>query len=398
MKKDKIYIYDDESPRGTRYKDTLKKVDALKEFDIHALSDPEFKSMFDELNERRKVSKKGCTGGKKSNKADEAKVFIVDFRLIELTSGLNGEEVAYDLLCFSDCEYIIGLNRYSMDSTFDLTLLGHLDSYVDLNISHKDLKNQGLWTGEPKRGYRPWYWPAILHYLKNREKQIDEIMNHFDDPIFETLKIPEHIMRSIPNRASNYLGTSRKDVTKTTFEDFFSQSELVLTPRDREIQFPSKRKAKIIASRLSKWFEKAILPGQNILVDAPHLIARYPSLLKGNRKKIDTWNKTAKFGKVSELGIHHNKIEECSFDQHWASRPVWFWSDVSEISEIEEVKEPWKRSEYDFVFAEDASSFYKKGECRTFVSNVESPFRLRYVKRFRFGGIDYRPVHLLFKR
>jgi hypothetical protein len=356
----------------------------------------EFKKMFEELNRRRIAFLKGKKQDEDFTRADVAKVFIVDFRLLESTiPGVNGEEFAYNLLCFSDCEYIMGLNRYYIERTFDLTLSGHLDSRADLNIGSQDLDNQGLWTGE-STGYRPWYWPAVLNYLKNREKQISDVENNFESSISETLKIPEHIMRSIPISASNYLGISGKDITRTTFKDFFLKSSF-LTPKERKIEL--KRKAKIVASRLSKWFERAILPGQHILVDAPHLVLRLPSLLEGNKENINTWNKTVKFVSAKELGFHHHKIEKSLFNQHWLSRPAWFWPEVSEMAEIEEVKEPWKRKDFGFVFAEDASSFYKKKECRDFLSNVDSPFRLRNIRYFRKdGSVDYRPAHLLFKR
>ena len=198
MSSDKILIYDDESQAKGRYSKKLKSVVALKKFDIISMSDEDFGKTLTELNDRRKASLKGDNRTEKSTPADDAKVFIVDFRLIESFPGLNGEEFAYNLLCFSDCVYIIGFNRYYIERTFDLTLSGHLDSYADLNIGSQDLENQGLWTGE-STGYRSWYWPAVLNYLKNRKKQISDVENNFESSICETLKIPEHIMRSIPN-------------------------------------------------------------------------------------------------------------------------------------------------------------------------------------------------------
>ncbi|MCK5022882.1 MAG: hypothetical protein KAS04_01780, partial [Candidatus Aenigmarchaeota archaeon] len=375
--------------------DKLQTVTGLKN-NTSIIDDDNFRKMLFELNDRRKNCLKGREKSENHIDADDAKIFIVDFRLMEKFPGLNGEEFAYNLLCFSDCKYIIGLNRYHMESTFDLTLMGNFDSYADLNISYQDLDNQGLWNGKTT-GYRPWYWSNVLNYLKNREKQIREVEKNFNSSICETLKIPEHVMKNIPNSAGNYLGIDRKNISKMTFKDFFLKSN-ILVPRDLKNDFSVKRKAKIVASRLSKWFEMTILPGQDILVDAPHLVLGFPSLLRGNKKNISTWNKTTKFGLAKDLGIHHQKIKNHIFSEHWLSRPAWFWHDISEMVEIDEVKEPWKRKDFGFVFAEDASSFYNKNECKNFISSVESSFRERYIKDFRKKSVKYKPIQLLFKR
>ena len=36
---------------------------------------------------------------------------------------------------------------------------------------------------------------------------------------------------------------------------------------------------RVAAARLGKWLERLVLPGQNVLVDAPHLVSRFPSLV-----------------------------------------------------------------------------------------------------------------------
>lgn len=396
MSKKLIMIYDDEARAAKMYLNRLEKRPSLKEFEIEHISNDDFQDILLELNKRRKAILDGKKREEQAIKVDDARIFIIDFRLMDLTPGLNGEEVAYNLLCFSDCRYIMGMNRYYMGKTFDLTLTGHLDSYADLNISDKDLENEGLWTGESV-DYRPWYWPAILSYLNDRERQINDVMDNFDESISKVLEIPEHIIKGIPKKAGSYLGIAGDEIVKATFEDFFIKSNIILNPKERNKKFPLDRKAKIIASRLSKWIERSILPGQDIFVDAPHLITRYPSLLLGKKRSdIETWNKTSHFKGVSSLGIRYKKLKTCRFKQHWTSRPVWFWPDVSEIPKIDEVKQPWKRKNYGFVFAEDASSFYKEEECKDFISNVESPFRMRYIKSFK--GVNYRPIHLLLKR
>jgi len=398
MSEGKILIYDDDKSLLRRHSRRLEKVEALKDFDIRPLENQDFKDAFDELIKRRKAALHNKNRRESTVVFDEAKIFIIDFNLVEINVGLNGEEVAYNLLCFSDCEYIIGLNRFHSDRVFDLGLTGNIESYSDINISYRDLENEGLWTGE-STGYRPWYWPAVLSYLKQRRKQINEVKNNIDEKISKVLEIPEDVMVCLPNKAGSYSGVDGKRTVQLTFDDFLRKSDLALMPKERrKMELSTRRKAKIAASRLSKWIEGIVMPGQNVLVDAPHLVSRYPSLLKGRKDNLENWNKTAKFTSVSNLGIQQSKIRSSIFKRHWVSRPVWLWPDLSENSKIPEVKEPWKKKDYDFVFAEDASSFFLKKDCRSFVSNVDSPFKIRYIKDFRSKKVNYKPNHLLIRR
>ena len=147
--------------------------------------------------------------------------------------------------------------------------------------------------------------------------------------------------------------------------------------------------ARVGVVRLSKWLERLVLPEQDILVDAPHLVSRYPSLMTGDAMDIETWNRTARLVSHKALGLRTNLIEPCRLKKdHWLSRAVWFWDELRECEDILEVREPWKMQTPDWVFCEDASRFYEEGY-REFIAHVESPFARRFVKFF--GDVDYRP-------
>lgn len=147
---------------------------------------------------------------------------------------------------------------------------------------------------------------------------------------------------------------------------------------------------RIAVTRISKWLERLILPGQDTLVDAPHLVSRYPSLLKEELTDIVTWNKTARFGSYIDLGLDHRKIEEFRFKKScWLSRPTWFWRGLSECQKIKEVSAPWEKKSTDFAFCEDDSKFHKREECKEFIAESDSPYVQRFV--FGFEDVDYRP-------
>jgi hypothetical protein len=132
-----------------------------------------------------------------------------------------------------------------------------------------------------------------------------------------------------------------------------------------------------------------VLPELDILVDAPHLVSRYPSLLDGDPDDIKTWNRTTQLSSYTELGLKSDLIEPFRLKkEHWLSRPVWLWDGLRECEDILEVREPWETVRPNWVFCEDISKFYE-GDFQEFVAEVESPFARRFVKYI--DDIEYRP-------
>ena len=133
-----------------------------------------------------------------------------------------------------------------------------------------------------------------------------------------------------------------------------------------------------------------MLPEQDILVDAPHLVSRYPSLIANDKQGIKAWNRTAQLVDYRDLGLDTELLEPYRFKKdYWISRPVWFWDKLRESEKITEVIEPWKTAKPDWVFCEDASRFYNRNACREFLADTSSPFTRRFAKGFK--NVDYRP-------
>lgn len=139
------------------------------------------------------------------------------------------------------------------------------------------------------------------------------------------------------------------------------------------------------------------------MVDAPHLVSRFPSLLTGEVNKRAAWNKTASFRGMSDLGIQYRRIAEFRFGkQDWLSRPAWFWKRLSNFDKIAEVADPWSGARPNQAFCEDVSSFLPREATREFVADLPSPFVRRFVvdKSSKEGqkyakdlsGIDYVPA------
>ena len=393
--KETILVYDDDREFGHDYVDRLEKLDVVTEtFKVEILDDTEFIKELRILKERQYDLREGKSWNDNSLSLDNASIFIIDFELIkpELGPIPSGEGVAYYTRCYSRCGLIVGLN-FIRGNIFDLTLEGNPKSFADLNISSDQLDNPGLW-GEDTGDFRPWYWPDLPKQLETFEKKIVDIKENLDSPICNFLGFPKEVVEIFTRNVGEFIGN---DPHETTFRDFVKDSPNVLKGKDNKATdyMDEEMMGRIAASRVSKWLERLVLPGQDILVDAPHLVMRYPSLLVLDNTKVENWNNTAKFEPFNKLGLCFETIEQFRFKKdYWLSRPVWFSSQLSDCREIKEVQEPWTRGDIDFVFCEDSSSFYEKKKCRTFIAKIESPYDRRFVHYFR-DDVEYSPIKRL---
>ena len=293
---------------------------------------------------------------------DEAAIFIIDYDLLksQATKFLTGEIIAYIVRCFSECKLIVGLNQYGHNS-FDLTLRGHPESFADLNLGVDQLSNPDLWRGnwgDFRQRYRPWYWPNLSDALGNFDRKVEEALENLDKPICEVLCFGPELFRLLPRTVVQFIGkVEGKEPDETTLREFVLQSGNGLRPKDATISDKNVL-ARVGAARISKWLERLVLPEQDFLVDAPHLVSRYPSLITDDEKKIKAWNRTAQLVDCDELGLNTDLIEPCRFEKdYWVSRPVWFWDKLRECESIQEIKEPWLTVKPSWVFCEDAFSF-----------------------------------------
>ena len=409
--KETILIYDDDGERAEGFmkklENGLRKAKQDEFFDfIFFDNNNEFQESITVLQNRqnRFRDNKDIYLKDEMMKIDKASIFIIDYDLLgnevgnSFTGSLTGEIVAYLVRCFSKCKLIVGVNQYGMNP-FDLTLRGDMDSFVDLNLGQDQLSNpylwKGDWLGSRSGGFRPWSWPNLFDIICNFDRRIEEVQEEkLDKPICEILGFTPEVFQLLPREIVQFIGKYEgKEANQTTFREFVNKSGNGL--RFKDAKKPKKGindhvLERVGAARISKWLEQLVLPEQDILVDAPHLVLRYPSLIKGDEGEISTWNKTAQLVRHEDLELDINSIEEYKFEKaHWISRPVWFWDKLRECEDIIEVSEPWETVIPDWVFCEDTSCFHKQEACKEFYADVASPFTRRFVKNFK--GVDYQP-------
>jgi hypothetical protein len=391
MSKRKILIFDDEESNREKYvKELNKTVDLSKKFQIESIQKEDFLREWNILVSRYRNLRETKKKKDETSVLDDTSVFIIDYDLIKASDSsgyLTGENVSYLVRNFSKCLFIIGFTQFGTNY-FDLTLKKQSTSHADLRLGSDQLTNPGLWSKE-RTEFLPWCWPNIPKYLDNLPKKLEDIENNMDESICDYFGMTKDVIGNLPRSVSEFIG---KNPQETTFKQFLRESDNALSRVDRKFvdKLDSDVKKLLISSRISKWLEQMVLPGQNTLIDAPHLVQKYPSLLKGEITDPKSWNATATFEKVGSIGLEYKIIEDYRFKkEHWLSHPAWFLNQVNNCQKIKEVLDPWTKTSTDFVFCEDSSSFYKKTDCKEFLAELDSPYIRRYVRKFK--GIEYTP-------
>jgi hypothetical protein len=380
---DRVLIYDDDPKLAKKWAQELNDQEAFaKHFEAEVMQS----ESIDKLKERYEDYSKKRQWSHGDIDLDETSVLVIDFRLDTLTTG---ELIAYLSRCFTTCHAIIGVNQFGINP-FDLTLMGHIDSYCDVNIGQSQISNPGLWSHNWNT-FRPWYWPIMCDFVKNQKLRTNEVLINADAVVVDVLHINDEI-DYFPRTTRAVLG---QYPTNITFRDLVVKSNLGLLSKDRRLHNQENISddfiGRVAAARLAKWLEYQVLSGQDILVDAPHLVSRFPSLLSGDISEIIDWNKITSFAPPKSLGVDHKRIESFRYKKDtWLSKAAWFWRGVSSFSEIKEVAEPWSKEKVEFVFCENSSRFHLPDQTRQFFAQVDSPYVRRHILK-GFSQVEYEP-------
>lgn len=398
--KELIVIFDDEREGPTTWKRELEGIPELQErFDIITPGAEDFHKDFEVLETRHQDLRRTGAFSADQTCFDRAAVLIVDFDLAFLSSkeSLTGERVAYLARCFSSCGLIIGLNQFG-PNTFDLSLRGRIESFADLNIGGRHLTSFGLWV-DRVAGFRPWHWPVVPLAVDAFRRRVSALENELNSPILRYLEFPEEVVQAMPRSVLEFLDVGGEDPTASAFTEFVFKSGEAYRDKDADaarIAFEEGKLhprfvAGIAAARIGKWLERVVLPGQALVVDAPHLVERFPSLLNTGgqaNEDVSIWNRTAS---LLSPAIHTDLIApfhvQCT---DWFWRPVWFWPPMTRYEGIKENADPWSFGAPPYVFCEDTSMFVEREQAHAFVADVPSSFARRYVARIT--DVDYRPA------
>lgn len=382
-----VAICDDESSNRDKWKDELGKIPGFSDsFEVELIvadeKDGNFRKAIDGLGERKKQARSTTsTKAGAENLFDKIDLLIVDYDLINAAHGnwITGEEIAYLARCYSSCKVIVAVNQYG-SNPFDLNLTGHFpESFADINLGDKQVSNPGLWTKNWPNGFRPWYWPMLPNLINDIAIRVKDVSGeNLDRPVKEVLGFRDDAWRLLPRETIAKITPrgSNKVSEQITIRDVIENSELGLRHKDELMD--DEAAARIAGARLGQWLDYAVLAAQDILVDAPHLVERYPSLTGKSDPTIDQLNTFARIDSPDVLGLDKNLAELAFGKSHWLSRPAWYWPSVTQAKWIKEVLDPWGTIAPNAYFCEDVSRFVAIDQTREFRIRVPSVYDTRH--------------------
>lgn len=315
---------------------------------------------------------------------DDVDILVLDYDLVHIDedrSRHTGEGLARLARTFSRCGVVVVLNQFR-EVEFDLGMRGHLWSYADINISADLIDTAGLWTDPPWEGFRPWSWQTLAAAVETQKSRQTLVVGSFEDSIVDVLGIQEEDAVRFSDTAFEFLApeaTNFGDLARITFKDYLAHAG------DRDAMAASSDIAaatRFVGARIGKWLEREVLGGQDVLVDIPHLVERYPFLLGGDRQELDAWNEAIYSPEV----IRERVPTEAWFEPaDFLSRPAVWRHRFEADAGISETSYSFDYSTVPpYAFLEDTSQFARLEDAKGFRAGHHNAFDARFVK-----GIDY---------
>jgi hypothetical protein len=402
-----IYVCDDKEALAKGWADEIR-AKAGNDVTVERIEDPgsEFKKLL------RRIPREGRDiEGEVESAFDKADVLVVDYDLLEVDADQarhTGEGFARTARLYSDCGLVIVMNQFVNEAAFDLSLTGHLHSFADLNIDDRQVELGTLW-GAKRDGsiFAPWHWPDLESALVQRKALIERVEDRLDESLLEAIQFPIEMTSRLSDRAFGFLfplidgtpgpvsPTENLDKLKALTVRQFLLSMNEHKEFERAIEANPKRAASAATARIAKWYSRAVVAPQDLLVDVPHLLQRMPFLLRsdfGDVGQIKTWNDAIEAGSDALIP----ELSECEFapSKEWIGRSSYWWPKISNHPKVTDLRSKFDLSTFpDVVFAEDASCFIDQEEAVAFRAGFFNQYDIRYIKFFK--DVHYGPARRL---
>ncbi|TFW43138.1 hypothetical protein [Pseudomonas fluorescens] len=395
MSKINVLVLDDEYDRACSWKLELSKfVDA----NITVLKKNLVSDFITELHRSRLASRTGTFSP--AIGYEDYHLLIVDYDLLGLdehssAAWSTGAEIAYTARLMSALGPIVVVNQYGT-CNFDLTMKRTVSSYADYDVGSVQITDQGLWKSSGFSGFRPWHWPNLLTEVTRVEEFRNFIQENLDKPAMSTLgfeledtEAPNYLAYDIAGVLGVKSGGAR------TFRDIALKSVGLsvfnILDKDKSIVecMPEKQLARVACSIISHWLEKVVLPNQQAVADLPHIVSRFPWLLKDPSDK-RAWEKLSTLDYVDILNPDLRK--HAVSNSFMYSRPA-FW--IERIKGAFPVPDDFNIANVpDLVFCEDSSQFLERDKASSYPSDLIGYDNERWVEgelQCAGNGVSYEP-------
>jgi len=370
----------------------------------------------------------------------EADIVFVDYAL----DGLNIQGVIHTadtiigyLRSLTSNTYFVSLNR-NEDVDFDLRfLIGDFDSKADVALNNRHLAGQAsLWSEGIQTGeFRPWYWPVLSRAQTRRSMAINTISGEMEAKVLEVIGFQEVDISALSRHARGFLDSSvakeipQPELAGITFRELFKSTGRSLGHAHRERFFdafttgkfdengsardvdPEARElirrlmTQIVAHEIDIWMRRDVIGGQDVLVDVPHLIERYPFLLGDSVKDLATWQQMAAdpptaLSRLEEVCPYWDVLRDHLMGdwEFWSDRPIFWWKRVEADETLTKAlyRFDWTETPHeDPVFCEDTSRFEPRASATKFNIETETSYPVRFIRKM--NTFQYTPTSRLFR-
>jgi len=389
----KVVICDDEPDLS---KDWVRRVRTVAPEERYAISEPPTNEAIRDsvrtMIKRRNASRDGGAPPTEQCLFDGVDVLIVDYDLLHVdedNARYTGEGVARLARTFADCHMIVVLNQFP-EAQFDLSLRGHMASHADLNIDVTLIDNAGLWNPPPWEGFRPWSWETLDAAVTRQKARVAQLVEgDLQQSIIATIGLTADDASRMSDGAFGFIAPNAanfEDLAAQTFAGFLATTTEGKTAHalmERDVRGA----ARFAAARISKWLERELLGPQDVLVDLPHLVQRFPFLVPGDLSDPASWSQV-----VHDDTPLRAVIPEGAWfaADSWLSRPAVWWRRLESDPNIRK-----RRTEFDYskapdlVFLEDVSTFCPLADATEFRAGFHNAYDRRFAKVVE--GFQYAP-------
>ena len=386
-----VLVCDDNPKLAGACVEEIKRV-APDDYVVRTESNEAVHESTSELLRRRRAVRDKTERARVDCMFDAADIFVVDYDLVHIdddNTEYTGESLARLARTFSDCAVVVVLNQFG-ETDFDLSLRGHLASHADLNIDVKLIGTPGLWRSPPWDGFRPWAWQTLSDAVKSQRARERIVGSNLDNPIVEVFGMEAEDSERLSDSAFAFVAPGAERVEGLHEGSFISFLEGTANGRDARCLLDEGDRTsavRFISSRIGKWLEREVLGPQDVLMDVPHLLQRFPFVLGKDIGDKAAWNGT----------VHEpERLKEVIDERYWFDHPeciskaaVW----CRRLETDEEINAERAAFDFaavpDFVFMEDCSVFADISEATEFRAGFHNAFDRRFVRRV--DGIRYRP-------
>lgn len=395
-----VLVCDDEPELAKEWLSEIESTVSPAEYKLLPIpGEEEFAAGVHGLICRRNKVREGQTSEQTGGLFDDVDILVIDYDLLHVEdteTRHTGEGIARLARAFSTCGLVVVLNQYP-EAQFDLSLKGHIESHADLNVDAELIGAPGLWTKQDPGDFRPWHWPLLsdaAHRYRERVKALSAT-GALQAPVLATIGMTEADAGRLSDGAFGFLGPDAESfglLAEKSFLQFIEGNSVAADPKDgaKLVESDPAACARIAASRVAKWLERDVLAPQDVLVDLPHLVQRFPFLLRTEcLNEISAWNALV----AGDVSVLQDGLlpKETWFDAPaWLGCPALWWQRVEDQPQIADLRMKFDYSTApDFVFLEDASMFAPLAEALEFRAGFHNEFDRRFIKSF--AGLRYAP-------